>query len=74
MQAAARNECSKRNGTLASISNSDENVFVASKIVVKANPQIPPTIFIRIFKISSSKRLVENFMTLGLDYTNLSQD
>uniref|UniRef100_A0A914DVI8 Metalloendopeptidase n=1 Tax=Acrobeloides nanus TaxID=290746 RepID=A0A914DVI8_9BILA len=30
VQAAARNECSKRNGTLASISNSDENVFVAN--------------------------------------------
>ena len=52
MQDAARNECSKRDGTLASISNSDENVFVASKIVVKANPQTLPTIFIRNFKIS----------------------
>ena len=73
-QSAALNECTKRNGTLASISNADENVFVASKIVVEANPQTLPTIFIRIFKISSSKRLVENFMTLGLDYINLSQD
>ena len=51
-QSAALNQCSKRNGTLASISNSDENVFVASKIVVKANPQILPTIFNRNFKIS----------------------
>uniref|UniRef100_A0A914BUE1 C-type lectin domain-containing protein n=1 Tax=Acrobeloides nanus TaxID=290746 RepID=A0A914BUE1_9BILA len=29
-QSAALNECTKRNGTLASISNSDENVFVAN--------------------------------------------
>ena len=52
VQSAALNECSKRNSTLASISSSDENVFVASKIVVKANPEILPTIFIRNFKIS----------------------
>ena len=67
VQSAALNECSKRNGTLASISSSDENVFVASKIVVKANPQILSPIFIQNFKISSSKRLVEHGMSLGLD-------
>ena len=45
VQSAALNECSKRNSTLASISNSDENAFVASKIVVKANPQNPTNYF-----------------------------